>query len=149
MPPPPISNPVWVGQGGRNLYNRNVVHTLLFDFYTHYRPILHCLATIQNAADRQTDRAVEMGRLCYCIGGLKQSALLAAAVIMTASKGYLPILNAPPYGQISNKKPKDVILPFLVWWLSERDCEIDQQRDRCLLLDKEIQHTKIIIENIE
>ena len=28
----------------------------LLDFYRHYRPILHRLATIQNAADRQSDR---------------------------------------------------------------------------------------------
>ena len=35
--------------------NLNLVPTFLFDFYTYYRPIFHCLATIYNAADRQTD----------------------------------------------------------------------------------------------
>ena len=47
--------------------NRNVVPTFLFEFYTHYRPILHRLATMHNAADR----AMEIGCLCYSIGGLK------------------------------------------------------------------------------
>ena len=64
-----IRPPVWgLGWtlGVKNGANRNVVHTLLFDVYTHYRPILHRLATIHNAVDRQ----IEVGRLCYSIGGL-------------------------------------------------------------------------------
>ena len=45
---------------------------------THYRPILHRLATVHNAADRHTyrqtrDRAIRTGRLCYSINGLKLS----------------------------------------------------------------------------
>ena len=44
---------------------------LLLNIDTHYRPILHRLAIIHNAADRQTDRAMANGRLCYRIGGLK------------------------------------------------------------------------------
>ena len=31
------------------------MRTFLFDFYIHYMPILYCLATIHNAADRQAD----------------------------------------------------------------------------------------------
>ena len=37
---------------------------------THHRPLLHRLATMRNAGDRETDRAIEIGRLCYSIGGL-------------------------------------------------------------------------------
>ena len=36
----------------------------------HYRPILDRLVTIYNVADRQTDRAMAIGRLSYSIGGL-------------------------------------------------------------------------------
>ena len=50
--------------GVKNDTNQNVVSTFLFDFNTHYRPILHRLATIHNAAgiyrpqtgNRQSDR---------------------------------------------------------------------------------------------
>ena len=57
---------------GPNGTNRNVVPTFLFDFKTHYRPNLHRLATIHNAADIQTtDRAIGVGRLCYSIDGSK------------------------------------------------------------------------------
>ena len=60
--------------------NRNVVRTFLFDYNTHYRPILHRLAKIHNAADRQTaDRAIRIGRLCYSIGGLPNNFVTAAA----------------------------------------------------------------------
>ena len=45
--------------------NRNAVPTFLFDFRTHYRPILHRLVTT-----RQTDRAIGTGRLCRSICGL-------------------------------------------------------------------------------
>ena len=41
--------------GVENNTNRNLIPTLLFDFYTHYRPNLHCVATIHNAADRESD----------------------------------------------------------------------------------------------
>ena len=54
--------------------NRKVDPTFLFDFYTHHTPILHRLAAMHNAADRQTDRqtrAVGIGRLCISIGGVK------------------------------------------------------------------------------
>ena len=51
---------------------RNVFSTFLLDFYAHYRLILHHLATVHNAAERQTtDRAVGIGCLCYSISGLK------------------------------------------------------------------------------
>ena len=47
-------------------------HSFLFDFYMPYRPILPRLATIHNAANRQTtERAIGIGRLCYSIGSLK------------------------------------------------------------------------------
>ena len=48
--------------------------TLIFDFYTHHRLILHRLATIRSAADRRhTDRegVIGIGRLCSSTGGLK------------------------------------------------------------------------------
>ena len=48
--------------------DRNVVPTFLFDFYTYYRPNLHRMATIHNAADRR-QTAERKGRLCYNIGG--------------------------------------------------------------------------------
>ena len=51
--------------------NRNVDSTFLFDIYTRYLPILHRLATVHNAVDRQTtDRAIGIGRICSSIGGL-------------------------------------------------------------------------------
>ena len=60
-----------VDLGVENGSNRNVDPTFLFEFYTHYRPIKRRLGTIYNAADdRQTDRAIGTGRLCYSIGGL-------------------------------------------------------------------------------
>ena len=68
---PPFGGLRWTC-GVENGTNRNLVPTLLFDFYTHYRPILHLLATIHNVADRQTDRAISIGRLCYNIGGPKK-----------------------------------------------------------------------------
>ena len=40
-------------QGVENGTDRNFVPTFLFDIYTHYRPILHRLATKPNAADRR------------------------------------------------------------------------------------------------
>ena len=43
---------VRVDPGGRKWYQSN---TFLFDFYTHYTPILHRLATRHNVADRQRD----------------------------------------------------------------------------------------------
>ena len=45
-----------------NFFETNFVKnllTFLFDFYTHYRPILRRLATIHNAAGRQTDRQTD------------------------------------------------------------------------------------------
>ena len=54
-----------VNLGSQNGTNLNVVPTFLFDFYTHYMPILHCLATIRNATDRHADdRAIGIGRPC-------------------------------------------------------------------------------------
>ena len=45
--------------------------------YTRYRPVLHRLVPIHNAADRQTDRQIDramaIGRLCYSIGDLKNA----------------------------------------------------------------------------
>ena len=60
--PPPQFAPPFGGLGWpwgvENGTNRNLVPTFLFDFYTHYRPILHRLVTIHNAADdRQTERS--------------------------------------------------------------------------------------------
>ena len=46
---------VRVDIGGRKLYQSKSRPPFLFDFYTHYRPILHPLATIQNATDRPSD----------------------------------------------------------------------------------------------
>ena len=63
--------------GVENGTNHNLVLIFLFDFHTHNMPILHRLATIHNAqtdiqtTDRQTDRAIGIGRLCDNIGGLK------------------------------------------------------------------------------
>ena len=59
-------------QGVENSTNGNLIPTFLFSFYIHQRPILHRLTTIHNVAyrDRETDRAMEIGRLCYSIGGL-------------------------------------------------------------------------------
>ena len=62
-----MTPPIWGGglgwtQGVENDTNRNLVSTFLFDFYPHYTPILHRLAAIHNAADRQTtDRARAIG----------------------------------------------------------------------------------------
>ena len=39
-----------------------IVHTFLFDFYTHYMPNLHRLVTIDNAADRPSDRQTDGNR---------------------------------------------------------------------------------------
>ena len=41
-------------EGDENSTNRNVIPTFIYGFYTQYRPIVHRLATINNAADRQT-----------------------------------------------------------------------------------------------
>ena len=78
LPPHANSTPspcfgVRVGLGGRNGTNRNVDSIFQFDFYTHHnhKPILHRLATIHNTADRETDKAIGIGRLCYSTGGLK------------------------------------------------------------------------------
>ena len=74
MGPPRLGCLGWT-QGVEIGANQNVVPTFLFDFYTHYRPILRRLATIHNAADRRqttdTDTALAIGRLCYSVGGLK------------------------------------------------------------------------------
>ena len=54
--PPPIQCRVWGlrwTKEDENNTNRNVEPTFLFDFYTHRTPILHCLATIHNVADRR------------------------------------------------------------------------------------------------
>ena len=42
--------------GGQCGPRRHLVPTFLFDFCTHYRPILHRLAIMRNAGDRQSDR---------------------------------------------------------------------------------------------
>ena len=47
--PPPMGVPV------ENGTNQNVVPTFQFHFYAYYRPILHRLVTIHNAADKQSD----------------------------------------------------------------------------------------------
>ena len=56
---------VWrltVDLGVKNDANQNGIPTFLFDFYTHYRPNFHRLATIHNAAVRwQTNRAIGIG----------------------------------------------------------------------------------------
>ena len=58
--------------GDRKKYqSKNVVPTSLFDFCIYCRSFLDSLATIHNAADRQTDSAIGISRLCYSIGGLK------------------------------------------------------------------------------
>ena len=57
--------------GGRIWYHSKCRPTFPFDFYTHDRPILHRLATIHDAADRKTDRAMAIGHLYYSIGGLQ------------------------------------------------------------------------------
>ena len=69
IPPPQFHLTVWVVENGPN---RNVEPTFLFDYYTHYMPIFHRLATKHNAADdrQQTDRAIGTG-IWYSIGGLK------------------------------------------------------------------------------
>ena len=57
--PPPQFDPhlrLRVDLGVENGTSQNLVPTFLFDCYAHCRPILHCLATIHNAADRQTER---------------------------------------------------------------------------------------------
>ena len=59
--------------GIENSTSRIVDPTFLFDSFTHYKPILHRLATMHNTADRQTDRTIEIGRLCYSIDGLKSN----------------------------------------------------------------------------
>ena len=46
-------------------------HSYSTSMHTHQMTILHCLATIHNAADRHTDRMVRIGRLCNSIGVLK------------------------------------------------------------------------------
>ena len=51
---PPIRGLGWT-RGVQNDNNWNVVPTFHFYFYTHYRPILHRLATIHNVAERQSD----------------------------------------------------------------------------------------------
>ena len=56
--PPPVCGLVrTVGVENGRATHRNVEPRFSFDFYTHHRPLLHCLATIHNAAHRQTDRA--------------------------------------------------------------------------------------------
>ena len=53
--------------------NLNVAPSFVFDFYrpTHLRPILHCIATLHNAAEkRQTHIAIGIGCLCGSIGDL-------------------------------------------------------------------------------
>ena len=58
---PPIRLvPVWAGKCA----NLNVDPACLFDFYTRYNPVLHCLATVLNAADRQSDRN-RLPMLCH------------------------------------------------------------------------------------
>ena len=53
---PRISTSAWggglvrLGGGDENCANLNILPTFLFDFLTHYRPILRHLATIHNAA---------------------------------------------------------------------------------------------------
>ena len=67
-PPPQFDTHLWVRMdlGVENGTNRNIVPTFLFEFYTHRGSILHRLATIHNAADRQpTDRAMGKDRRCY------------------------------------------------------------------------------------
>ena len=69
----PFLSPFWevmVGLGDENGINQIVHPTLHFDFYTHYMPILHHLAIMQNVADRETtDRLIGIGCLCTSIGG--------------------------------------------------------------------------------
>ena len=60
---------VRVDQVGRKWYQSKCRPIFLFDFCTHFRCILHRLATILDAAE-QTDRRAGIGRLCYSIGGL-------------------------------------------------------------------------------
>ena len=66
----PLGRGLWWTQGIENGTNRNLVLTFIFDFNTHYRTILDRLATMHNAADRQPDRAMAIGRPCYSISGL-------------------------------------------------------------------------------
>ena len=58
--------------------NLNLVPTFLFDFYTDYiyiqaYPALlgHNTQRADRQTDRQTEKAIGIGRLCYSIGGLK------------------------------------------------------------------------------
>ena len=55
-PPPPFGGLGWTYEGRLKVVpiDRNVETTFLLDFYTPYRPIVHRLATIHNAANRQT-----------------------------------------------------------------------------------------------
>ena len=71
--PPTIRTPFGVRAeiGGRKWYQSKCRPTFPFDFCAHYRHILRHLVTIHNAADRQINRAIGIGRLCYSIGGLR------------------------------------------------------------------------------
>ena len=65
MPPPirPRFGELGWTYGVENGTNRNLVATFLFDFYTHFVPILRRLATIHNAADiLQTKRSEKATR---------------------------------------------------------------------------------------
>ena len=78
--PPPFGG-LWWTKWVENGTNLNVVPTFLFDFYTHYRVILHCLATGPQCTTRQTDRhatdrAIGIGRLCHGTGRLISYPLL-------------------------------------------------------------------------
>ena len=64
---PPFGELGWT-QGVENDTNQNVNPRFLCDFYTHYRPIMHFLAILHNAADDY--RAIGIGRLCCGISGL-------------------------------------------------------------------------------
>ena len=83
MPPPPFWGLEW-SQGVENGINRNVIPTFLFIFYTHYRPILHHLATTWHA-----DIAIGIGRLCSRIGGLKNQQIIKGQ--LTLGFNLLPI----------------------------------------------------------
>ena len=87
---PPFGGLGWT-QEVDNGTNRHLVPTFLFDLYTHYRPVLHRVATLHNAADRQTDRSLAIGRLCYSIDGLKTTvnALVSSALIHQPSMSTL------------------------------------------------------------
>ena len=127
---PPFGGWGQVGCRGRKWYYLNVVVTFLFDFYR--RPIFHRLAIIHNAADRQTDIAMAIGRLNYSIGGLKLHKRLSNGICELVLQLHFEFLCETPsvsvYIAVSSVRCRSSSIPAWAGRIYQERFDIESQK---------------------